>query len=131
MIRTANNKDIPAIRELMKSEPGFWDKSWRHNALKIGIDAANGLAFVWEDKGKVVGFACAHDLGFRAYLSELIISKEFRNMGIGKDLIRRVEKELSERNCKILISDVWKDSVGFYRTLGWSEPDVKLLRKKL
>jgi ribosomal protein S18 acetylase RimI-like enzyme len=81
--------------------------------------------------GKVVGFACAHDLGFRAYLSELIISKEFRNMGIGKDLIRRVEKELSERNCKILISDVWKDSVGFYRTLGWSEPDVKLLRKKL
>jgi len=28
-------------------------------------------------------------------------------------------------------ADVWKDAVGFYRALGWSEPDVILLRKKL
>jgi hypothetical protein len=70
----------------MKSEPGFWDESWRDNALEIGIEAANGLAFVFEDKGKIVGFACAQDLGFRAYLSELIINRKYRNKGIGKGL---------------------------------------------
>ena len=131
MIRTVNTKDIPEIMELMKSEPCFWNESWRDNTLELGIDAANGLAFVREDKGKIVGFACAHDLGFRAYLSELIISRKYRNKGIGKDLIKRIENELSERGCKILISDVWKGSVAFYRSLGWSEPDVMLMRKNL
>lgn len=131
MIRTANTKDIPEIMGLMKSEPGFWSKSFRDNVLELGIDAANGLAFVQEDKGKIVGFACAHDLGFRAYLSEFIISREYRNKGIGKGLINRIENELSERGCSILISDVWKDSVAFYKSIGWSEPDVVLMRKNL
>ncbi len=131
MIRTAHTKDISNIMELMKSEPGFWGESWRENVLELGIDAANGLAFVQEDNGKIVGFACAHDLGYRAYLSELIISWKYRNKGIGKSLITRIENELSERGCKILISDVWKDSTEFYRSLGWSEPDAMLMRKIL
>jgi GNAT superfamily N-acetyltransferase len=131
MIRTADKKDIPEIIGLMKSEPGFWDELWRDNALEIGIDAANGLSFIFEDKGKIVGFACAHDFGFRAYLSELIISREYRNKGIGESLINRIENTLSEIGCKILISDVWKGALPFYRSIGWSEPDVLLMRKNL
>ena len=46
-------------------------------------------------------------------------------------LIQHVEKELKSRGCDIVISDVWKDAVGFYKSLGWSPPDVVLLRKKL
>jgi hypothetical protein len=30
-----------------------------------------------------------------------------------------------------LISDVWRDAVGFYQGLGWSAPGAVLLRKKL
>lgn len=131
MIRQATSKDIPQILELMKSEPGFWDETWRDNVLEIGIDSAKGHAYVFEDGGQLVGFACAHDLGFRAYLSEVIINPKHRNRGIGKDLIKRIEKDLSEKGCKILISDVWKDSVGFYHEIGWSEPDVVLMRVKL
>lgn len=35
----------------MKSEPGFWDKSWRHNALEIGktLAAADKELHLWED----------------------------------------------------------------------------------
>jgi hypothetical protein len=29
MIRTANLKDIPEIVDLIKSEPGFWDETWK------------------------------------------------------------------------------------------------------
>lgn len=131
MIRNANNNDIPEIRKLMKSEPDFWDNSWRENVIDIGIESSRDLAFVWVENDKVLGFACAHDFGFRAYLSELIVSSECRTSGIGKALIQEIEKSLAQKGWKVLIADVWKDSVEFYRSLGFSEPDVTLLRKRL
>jgi len=45
--------------------------------------------------------------------------------------VRQVEQELTERNCAVLISDVWKNAEGFYRALGWTSPDVVLLRQRL
>jgi hypothetical protein len=57
----------------MRSEPGFWQDSWREDVLERGLDASGGLAFVWEEGGQILGFICAHDLRFRAYLSELIV----------------------------------------------------------
>jgi len=66
----------------MKTIPGFCDEKWRNKVIERGIDAANGLSFVREENSKVVGFICAHDLGFRAYLSELIVSKEEQGKSI-------------------------------------------------
>ena len=131
MIRSVTKEDIPNIRKLMESEPGFWQESWRYDVLERGLDSAGGLAFVWEETGQILGFVCAHDLGFRGYLSELIVAKSARNRGIGKHLVQQVEQKLAARGCNILISDVWEDSVRFYKLLGWSEPDIMLLRKPL
>jgi len=103
MIRVATREAITKIRELMESEPSFYHKDWR---LERGIDSADGLAFVWDDNGQVIGFACAHDLGFRAYLSTLIVTRSARDKGIGKRLVQHIEDELKSRGCKVLISDV-------------------------
>ena len=56
----------------------------RSDAPEIELASAKDLAFVWEEDGKVLGFACAHDLGFRAYLGELIVEEKARNRGIGR-----------------------------------------------
>jgi len=116
----------------MRSTPGFWNKKWKNGVIERPMDAANGLSFVWEENDdKVLGFICAHDLGFRAYLSELIVAEEARGKNIGKQLLEKVEKELLLRNCELIISDVWKDAVEFYNKLGWLSPDVVLLRKNI
>jgi len=115
----------------MKSVKDFWDDSWREDVIRQGITSSNGLSFVYEQKGEILGFVCAHDLGFRGYLSELIVAPKIQGKGIGKKLLCKVENKLQEKGCKILISDIWQDSVRFYLKLGWSEPNVKLLRKKL
>jgi N-acetylglutamate synthase-like GNAT family acetyltransferase len=131
MIRTATKEDIPEIVELMKSEPGFWPDNPPKDVLERAIDSVDCLAFLWEENEQVIAFASAHDVGFLAYLSTLIVAGPARNKGIGKKLIQHIENELTARGCNTLISDVWKNAVGFYKSLGWSEPDEVLLRKKL
>jgi ribosomal protein S18 acetylase RimI-like enzyme len=131
MIRSATREDVPAIKELMRTEPGFWQDAWRHDVVERGIESAGGLAFVWQEAGQVLGFVCAHDLGFRAYLSALVVSERARSRGIGKRLVQHVEESLHERGCAILIADVWRNAAGFYQSLGWSEPEAVLLRKKV
>jgi len=131
MIRQATPGDIPGVKSLMQSEPGFWKKDAPSKALEIELASAKGLAVVWEEGGEILGFACAHDFGFRAYLSELIVAKGARGRGIGRGLVEYIQDELRSRGCPVLISDAWKDAEGFYRSLGWSEPDVVLLRKRL
>jgi hypothetical protein len=54
------------------------------NVLEIEIAAGKDLALVWEEEGEILGYACPHDLGFRAYLSDLIVAKTARNRGIGR-----------------------------------------------
>ncbi len=131
MIRPVTKEDIPEIVELMKSEPGFWHDDWREDVLERVIDSEDCLAFLWKENEHVLAFASAHDVGFLAYLSNLIVTRTARNKGIGRKLIQNIENDLVSRGCNVIMSDVWKNSVGFYKSLGWSEPDVVLLRKRL
>jgi hypothetical protein len=71
MVRPATISDVSKIRLLMQSAPGFWQTWWSDETVADAIQASNGPAFVWEDTSRILGFVCGHDLGFRAYLSEL------------------------------------------------------------
>jgi predicted N-acetyltransferase YhbS len=131
MIRQATPNDLPEIQVLMEAEPGFWQANWPADVLARGLDAAAGLAFVFVEQGDILGFVCGHDLGFRAYLSELIVARSHRGEGIGAQLLRRLESELTARGCRVVVSDAWKDAEPFYRKMGWTRPDVVLVRKQL
>jgi len=115
----------------MEAEPGLWHHDWSDATLARGIETGGDLALVWEEDTAIVGFVCAHDLGFRAYLSELIVAREARGRGIGRRLVERIQAQLARRGRRILIADVWHDAEPFYRSLGWEPPDAVLLRRKL
>ncbi len=115
----------------MQAVPGFWQPWWSDETVADAIRSASGLALVWEDDRQILGFVCAHDLGFRAYLSELVVDTRRQHHGIGTSLVRAVEKALLGRNQRVLIADVWRDAERFYRRLGWEPPEVVLLRQQL
>jgi GNAT superfamily N-acetyltransferase len=131
MIRTAGAADAAAIRALMKSIPGFWDETWQPDLLERVLGSSDAVALVHEAKGVIDGFVCAHDVGFRAYLSELIVSPSVQGTGIGGRLLAEVEARLTRRGCTVVIADVWQDADAFYRSHGWEPPQVVLLRKRL
>jgi GNAT superfamily N-acetyltransferase len=111
--------------------PDLWHEEWGSDALEHALRASDGLAFVWEEEGTILGFSCAHDVGFLGYLSLLVVAESVRGKGIGKELISQTERELAGRGCVTLISDVWQDAVGFYKALRWSAPGAVLLRHRL
>jgi len=131
MIREATQNDIPSIRALMKGEPGFWQENWRADILERWFEAAASLAFVYVAGEDIIGFVYGHDLGFRAYLSELVVANAHKGKGVGRHLVEHLESALAVRGCSVLIVDAWKDARGFYESLGWTPPDVILLRKNL
>ena len=94
----------------MQMVSGFWQPWWSEKTIAEAIHSANGLAFVWEHNSQILGFVCAHDLAFRAYLSELVVDVHARHQGIGTRLVQAVEDALSSRDQRVLIADVWHDS---------------------
>jgi GNAT superfamily N-acetyltransferase len=94
------------------------------------LRASDGLAFVREEEGNILGFSCARDVGFLGYLSPLVGAEFARGEGIGTELIIRIQQELAQRGCVTLISDVWQDAVSFYEALRWSTPAAVLLRHR-
>ena len=131
MIRDAGTIDISDIRALMSSVEGFWDESWRPDVLERVVGSPDAIALVHEDGATVDGFICAHDLGFRAYLSELVVAPRAQRHGIGARLLAEVERRVAERGCAVIVADVWRDAANFYRSQGWTPPSVVLLRKRL
>jgi GNAT superfamily N-acetyltransferase len=131
VIRLASASDVAGIRSLMKSVPGFWDDTWRADVLERALASPGTTALVHQESLLIDGFACAHDVGFRAYLSELVVSPASQGRGIGARLLAELERELSARGCAVVIADVWRDAEAFYRSRGWTPPAVVLLRKRL
>ena len=64
---------------------GMWQDAWADDVLDRAIKSSRGLAYVWDD-GSVRAFVCAHDVGFRGYLSVLVVEKDVRRKGIGREL---------------------------------------------
>lgn len=131
MIRLAETSDISRIRALMKSVAGLWDESWRPDVLERALGSRQTIALVHDEGGTVDGFACAHDVAFRGYVSEFVVSPESQGRGIGALLLSEIEGRLFDRGCRVVIADVWRNAEGFYRTQGWTPPEVVLLRKHL
>ena len=130
MIRQATIQDIPSISSLIRTESAMWQDIWTEDVLDRALKSSDGLAFVWESSS-ILGFVCGHDVGFRGYLSELVVAPDARRKGIGTQLVMHVQDELTKRGCHLVMADTWHEAEPFYDSLGWvSVSTLVSLRKK-
>ena len=130
-IRSATPDDEAAIKQLIFSLPGVWQKEWRDSAVSLALASAGKLALVAIVNKSLAGFACFHDVGFRAYLSEMAIAERYQRSAIGSLLLKSAENILSSRGCKLIVADVYPPAQEFYHKNGWVKPNATLLAKRI
>ncbi len=118
------------MEALLRALPGVWQETWRADCVRLGILNAGGLALVAYSNGTLIGFLCAHDVGFRAYLSEFAVAAEWQGKGVGSALLQRLETALRARGCALLVADVFPPAQGFYQKHGWGSPRSVLLSRR-
>jgi ribosomal protein S18 acetylase RimI-like enzyme len=105
-----------------------------HNEPSVAIDrkleANDGLFFVAESEGTVVGTAMAGYDGHRGWLYSVAVGRDHRRGGLGSSLVRHAERALWAAGCmkvnlQVLPSN--QATVAFYRSLGYGvEPRISM-----
>lgn len=130
-IRLATVDDAERVVVLMKSVQGVWQRGWRPDSVQRSIAAADGLAFVATNADAIIGFVSGHDLGFRGYLSELVVAERHQRTGVGSALLKAFERALADRHCRLVIADVYPPAAAFYAARGWKSSRAVLLARRL
>jgi ribosomal protein S18 acetylase RimI-like enzyme len=110
--------------------------SWVEGAregTRAGIDDAvrSGAAVIAEERGEVLGFACAVMQGGRiADLTELYVRPEARRRAIARALVRAVVSELRDRGAAFVTGGVAPENGAarsFYESVGFRPTEIRLV----
>ena len=138
-IERATSEDIPNLAQVyLEGYKGLEEYAYTHEEDVVAYlqwlfrrDVAG--IFVAKVDGKIVGF-CASDGNWYSKregkvvgaIHELAVLPEYRGLGIGKELLRRVFEYFQERGLdtvELWVGDENTQAIKFYRSLGFKEKD--------
>lgn len=104
---------------------------WKENYFVGEMDAINrfalflqknpSLSFLIEDNEKIIGTALGSYDGRRGYLQKVVVDKNYRKQGIGKQLVDEVLKKLKSIGAIYVPIAVEEDLVNFYENSGFNK----------
>lgn len=109
-----------------------WNDPRKDIARKLAVQPELFLVGVLGEA--IVATAMAGYEGHRGWVNYLAVSPEQRRKGLGKTLMREVEKRLMERGCPKLNVQVRAangEALQFYRRLGYAQDEAVALGKRL
>lgn len=105
-IRLATEKDIEDIVRLHNSDPNLSgdDKTDFCEFEDITDYLKNNITkiFVYEFNGKIIGFLIAQFNTKYIYLIVILVDREYRGKGIGKELMNYLEEKTNEQNIPLI-----------------------------
>jgi len=127
VIRRYEGRDKEAIIDLWREVFAY---ETPHNDPKISLEKKvavdDGLLYVAEEGGTVIGTAMAGYDGHRGWIYSLAVRADRRGEGAGRRLVEVVIEELRSRGCvkvNLQITGANGGVVGFYEKLGFSVED--------
>ncbi|PWR74608.1 N-acetyltransferase family protein [Methanospirillum stamsii] len=129
-IRPAILPDCPRLLELIR-ELAEYERALHEVEVSLNHFEESGFgespvwwAFVAETDGMIVGFALYYIRystwkGKRLYLEDIVVTKEYRGLGIGKKLFDAVLADAKRKNLNGVL----------WQVLDWNEPAINFYRK--
>ncbi|ACR14562.1 hypothetical acetyltransferase [Teredinibacter turnerae T7901] len=106
---------------------------------KTYIDDSDGIIYVAEYEGKVVGAICAKCIlntivpfiyhRKKCHIGTIVVSNKHIRTGIGKLLMKKIENFAKEQGCEEICLEVMKFNIEaqqFYFSLGYDELSIKM-----
>ncbi len=94
VIRELRESDIERVSQI---EAESFSLPWSANAFRQLLDDTNSIYIVCEEDGVVAGCCGVTDVSGEGNINNVVVAKEFRNKGIGLDLVLETLKRGRER----------------------------------
>lgn len=141
IIRRAKRSDLEQIAEIYRkaySEPPYYERWNKKMALeRIRDELEEGKIYVAEVDNKVAGFIAfsTYDWfdGKWGYIDDFAMLKEYRGMGIGTALMKKVEDDLRKAKAIVIDLRVHKKAKAYnmYKKLKYKENGYVDMEKRL
>lgn len=124
-ISTARHPDNNQLIHLFR-QAGWYDKIDKERIDSM-IGNSTIVVTAW-DKNKLIGFArCLTDFVFNGQINNVVVDKEYKGMGIGKQLVEKILSS-SKKVTYILRPD--PDNIDFYKKLGFEDSKSVIYKRK-
>ena len=140
-IRKATKKDLKQILNVYQKEYSRkpyserWDSKLLARKLKMHLRWNQVYVAIIEKK--IVGFIIFnyyewHD-GWRIYIEDIAVSKEFQGKGARKALLKKVEEEAKRKRVVVIVLDVKTKSKAYklYKKIGYKKVPYDKMEKKI
>ncbi|ACT08100.1 GCN5-related N-acetyltransferase [Dickeya chrysanthemi Ech1591] len=105
-----------------KEQEHVIESLWRHNENYEHVDIRPLFLHFTNDDGLIVAGLVARTWWGGLEVQYLWVSNEYRNTGLGSQLMRQAEKEAMTRGCHMAYVDTFSfQAKGFYEKLGYQE----------
>jgi ribosomal protein S18 acetylase RimI-like enzyme len=137
VIRPFTEEDRPALHELYAEfydelpPPSYHSDTLEHELGEVDELTADGVAFVAENEGRLVGLVLGRLKGrSEGYVSELFVKDGFRRRGTAKQLLRAAAEALRAQGADHVTLNVDVDNTNaraVYERLGFRPDSMKLV----
>jgi ribosomal protein S18 acetylase RimI-like enzyme len=113
---------------------------WKANYFIRGIDSLKyfklfleknpNLSILAEKNGEIIGTVLGSFDGRRGYIQKLVVHKDFRGKGIGKELIKRVTKKLQKAGALYIPISCKEKNIPFYTKSGFKKTGKTTMSKE-
>ncbi len=101
------DEHIPRIA-LLESE--CFSSPWSEDSLREELDNNNSF-FLVAFSDKVLGYIGVQEICGEAYITNVAVFAEFRNFGIGRNLLRSAVNGAESRNCEFISLEVRESNI--------------------
>lgn len=102
------------IQDAIEIEKEFeekFDKFWNINILKSELNNNNSLYFVAKKQNEILGFiGILINFDFTE-ITNIVVKKDFRNLGIGKMLLEKIIEETKKINKEMICLEVNENNI--------------------
>lgn len=122
-IRTYQNEDYAAVRDILEKGGVFWEKSDSEEYLRRKSEENPDSMLVATEDGRVVGTVFAV-FDFMPFLFRLAVHPDYRRRGVGTELMQRAEEAIQGKGynrANILIAADDTELQEMYERMGYEK----------